>query len=85
MNTVSPVSRLTVTKYSQSPPDGFMTAEIAASPGLEIGPTGSPAFTYVFHGFGSNCASSEVLADPSCISPKPYCAVESICSRPKVS
>src|SRR5699024_3673951 len=49
-NLVSPVSVLTVTKYSQSPAGGSWTASRLAPPGEAIGPGGSPVWRYVLYG-----------------------------------
>jgi hypothetical protein len=37
-------------KYNQSPTAGFKVASIAATPGLPIGPGGSPNLRYVLYG-----------------------------------
>src|SRR6185437_10616862 len=66
----------TVRKYSQLPCSGFRMPWIAASPGLEIGPAGSPAFRYVLYGPGVWVCLIVAL---TAYLPSPYSTVLSNC------
>src|SRR5690625_721486 len=59
-NLVSPVSVLTVTKYSQSPAGGSWTASRDPAPGEAIGPGGSPVCRYVLYGLSVARSASVV-------------------------
>src|SRR5699024_7630093 len=63
-NLVSPVSLLTLTKYSQSPSGGPTAASIAPPPGVAFGPGGSPVCPLMFYGLWVARYSSVAATPP---------------------